>query len=480
MASDGTFSHAQLLDASAAVASRLLGNRHDLAQARVCFMVPPSFAYVATLFGIWRAGGIAVPLCITHPAPELEHVLDDASASSVVVHPSFEPTLRPLAEARKLVCLRSDELGTSSHAALPQVDAARGALLIYTSGTTGKPKGALSTHAILQAQMRSIVQAWELCERDRILHVLPLHHLHGILNALLSVLYAGGCCELLPRFDATEVWARLSQSTQLTLFMAVPTIYAKLAACFDDAPSERQIELTRACERLRLMVSGSAALPVSMLERWQKLSRHQLLERYGMTEIGMGLGNPLHGPRHPSSVGVPFPSVQARVVGDAGEPVADGNPGQLEIAGPNVFREYWNQPQATAQAFTADGWFKTGDVAVREHGHYRLLGRASVDILKTGGYKVSALEIEETLREHPAVAEACVVGVPDDEWGQRVAAALLLRAGHSLDLVQLRAFCKERMASYKVPTLLVTPVDLPRNAMGKVQKPEVAKLFEPA
>ncbi|HEX7479277.1 MAG TPA: AMP-binding protein, partial [Polyangiales bacterium] len=258
VADDGHLRHQDLLDASARAASALLAGGTDLAGARVCFLVPPSAAYVTTLFGIWRAGGIAVPLCVTHPAPELEHVLDDAQAQIVVVQPELEATLAPLAQKRKLRCVRTTELEAGAAGGLPHVEASRAALLIYTSGTTGKPKGALSTHAILQAQMRSIGEAWELSSSDRILHVLPLHHLHGILNALLSVLFAGGSCELLPRFDAARVWARLIDSHELSLFMAVPTIYSKLAAAWDAADAAQQQAMTAACQRLRLMVSGSA------------------------------------------------------------------------------------------------------------------------------------------------------------------------------------------------------------------------------
>jgi malonyl-CoA/methylmalonyl-CoA synthetase len=255
-------------------------------------------------------------------------------------------------------------------------------------------------------------------------------------------------------------------------------MYSKLAAAWDDGTEQQRRAASDGARRLRLMVSGSAALPVSMLERWRALSGHVLLERYGMTEIGMGLGNPLHGERRPGSVGVPFPRVEARLVDEAGLPLGDDHPGELEIHGPNLFAEYWNNADATREAFTADGWFKTGDVAVFERGRYRLLGRSSVDILKTGGFKVSALEIEEVLREHPAIAEACVLGIPDEQWGERVAAVVVLHAGANIELDALRAWAKERLASYKVPSRLRTVQTLPRNAMGKVQKPEVRKWWD--
>jgi malonyl-CoA/methylmalonyl-CoA synthetase len=225
------------------------------------------------------------------------------------------------------------------------------------------------------------------------------------------------------------------------------------------------------------MVCGSAALPVPMLEKWRTISGHTLLERYGMTEIGMGLSNPLQGERVPGAVGSPLPGVEVRLIDDAGREAGDGEPGQIEVRGENVFSEYWGRPDETARAFNA-GWFKTGDMAVRNVGIYRILGRSSVDIIKSGGYKVSALEIEQTLLGHPKIAECAVVGVPDSEWGERVCAAIRWRDGAALPLTELRSWAKERLAVYKVPGRVREVNDLPRNAMGKVIKKEVAKLFD--
>jgi malonyl-CoA/methylmalonyl-CoA synthetase len=225
------------------------------------------------------------------------------------------------------------------------------------------------------------------------------------------------------------------------------------------------------------MVSGSAALPVQTLARWREITGHTLLERYGMTEIGMALSNPLRGERHPGSVGAPLPGVEVRLVDEEGTSVSDGTPGEIEVRGPNVFTEYWGRPDATRDAFR-DGWFRTGDVAVREDGAYRILGRTSVDIIKTGGFKVSALEIEEVLRTHPAIAECAVVGVSDEAWGERVSAAVELRQGAALSLDDLQQWAKLQLAPYKIPRALQQVSALPRNAMGKVVKPEVAGLFK--
>jgi malonyl-CoA/methylmalonyl-CoA synthetase len=471
-----TFSYAQLLDASARVARGLLdahAHSADLAGERVCFLVAPGFDYVAVQWGIFRAGGVAVPLCVSHPPPELAHVLDDAKPCLVVADSEHAAKLSQLCESRSVTLLDVGALRASPlPAALPHVTRERHAILIYTSGTTGKPKAAITTHAIFEAQLSSVVKAWEINASDRILHVLPLHHLHGVLNALGAPLYAGGCVEFMPRFDAQAVLERFCQAPPLTLFMAVPTIYAKLVQHAEThlSAAERS-DLRGKLERLRLMVSGSAALPVSLLNQFEALSGHVLLERYGMTELGMALGNPLRGERRAGSVGVPFPGVEARIVDEAGQALPDATQGELQIRGPNVFAGYFGKPEASAQSFTADGFFRTGDVAVREGGYYRLLGRESVDIIKTGGFKVSALEIEEVLREHPAIAEVAVIGLPDAEWGERVAAHVVLRADAALSLEDLRSFGKERLAPYKVPSRLRCEQALPRNVMGKVHKP---------
>ena len=215
------------------------------------------------------------------------------------------------------------------------------------------------------------------------------------------------------------------------------------------------------------MMSGSAALPRHVLDRWKEITGHVLLERYGMTEVGMALSNPLRGERRPGHVGQPLPGVSARLVD-----------GELQLKGPGVFSEYWRHPESTGESFT-DGWFRTGDIAVTEDGSYRLLGRSSVDIIKSGGDKFSALEIEEMLRAHPAIGECAVVGVEDAEWGQRVCAAVELRPGNELALSDLREWAKTRMAPYKIPKDLKCVSHLPRNAMGKVVKPEVATFFVP-
>jgi len=363
----------------------------------------------------------------------------------------------------------------SAAALLPDVTETRRAMMLYTSGTTGKPKGVVTTHAQIQAQITSLVEAWGWVDDDRILLVLPLHHVHGIVNVLSCALWSGACCEMLQGFDAAETWNHL-ENRPLTLFMAVPTIYRRLIAAWEAASASEQEKMSAACGNLRLMVSGSAALPVSVLERWKEMTGHVLLERYGMTEIGMGLSNSLRGQRFPGSVGLPLPGVRARVVDDELIDVSPGSPGELLMEGPNVFSEYWRKPEETAASFL-DGWFRTGDVVVLEEGRYRIMGRRSVDIIKTGGYKVSALEIEEVLRSHPAIQECAVVGASDLDWGEKVCVAVELSDTYALEIGELRAWARDLLAPYKIPKELEVVDSLPRNAMGKVTKPAVAEYF---
>ena len=474
--SQGSFTYNDLLDASSRVAAALLDSRADLQEERVAFLVTPGFTWAAVQWGVWRAGSIAVPLPLGSTRSELEYFIEDSKASALVFDAPAETLLSPIAAARGIRALSCDEVLAHKTATLPDIASERRAMILYTSGTTSRPKGVVTTHANTAAQITSLVEAWEWSADDRILLCLPLHHVHGIINVVSCALWSGATCEMLPRFDANAVWERIV-SGSLTLFMAVPTVYVKLIAAWDTASPERRAALSQACAKLRLMVSGSAALPVSTLERWKEISGHTLLERYGMTEIGMALSNPYRGERVPGSVGTPLPSVEVQLVGESGEAVAPGTPGEIEVRGPSVFTEYWGNADATRNAFR-DGWFRTGDTAVVENGVYRILGRTNIDILKTGGHKVSALEIEEALREHPAVAECAVVGVPDPEWGERVAAAVVLNGGDALDLPSLRAWARELLAAHKIPSRLLVLDALPRNAMGKVMKPAVAALFQ--
>lgn len=474
----GEMRYDELHEAAARVARALARALPETSGARVCLLAPPGPLFAASLLGTWRVGAIAVPLALSHPLPELRRVIEDAGAIAVVaaggelaarVEPACQPAGRRVLRAEAL-------LASGEGPARGPAEGEEAALLLYTSGTTGRPKGALHTHASLAAQVATLVEAWEWSAADRILHVLPLHHTHGLVNAFLCALWAGGTCEMASGFDAESVWDRWVAGG-ITLFMAVPTVYHRLLSAWEWAGADERVRRSHAARGLRLMVSGSAALPSRIFERWHQVSGHTLLERYGMTETGMLLSNPLRGERRPGTVGVPLPGVETRRVDDGGRLVRGPEAGEVEVRTPGLFREYWGRPEETTAAFR-DGWFRTGDVAVVEDGYWRLLGRTSVDIIKTGGYKISALEVEETLREHPDVEECAVVGVPDREWGERVCAAVVPRPGRSPDAETLRRWARERLAPYKTPSRWLAVGELPRNAMGKVAKRRVRALFE--
>jgi len=473
---EATWSYQDLLNASHQLATHMLDHDADLHEKRVAFMVNPGFDYVKVQWGIWRAGGIAVPLCLDYPVPSLQYVIDDTQAEIIICSSTYLPTIRQLKLKDIVRIIVVEEVSeTMYNNALPIVDASRRAMILYTSGTTSLPKGVVSTHSNLQAQITALTEAWQWKASDHILCVLPLHHVHGIVNVVCCSLWSGACCEFLPGAFSPESVFETFLIHPVNVFMAVPTIYYKLIAYWEKLNPDEQQRISQQLNGFRLMVSGSAALPVSVMEKWKTISNHWLLERYGMTEIGMAISNPYDGVRKPGHIGKPLPGVSVRLCDEQDNPVNEGEPGEIQVKGANVFLEYWNREEATEKSFTQDGWFRTGDVAEIVDGYYRILGRNSVDIIKSGGYKISALEIEEVLRTHPAIKDCSVVGIENEEWGEVVAAAII--NGSPLNNDELITWLSERMPRYKMPRLFRYLNDLPRNTMGKVVKGELKKLF---
>ncbi|XP_036780163.2 malonate--CoA ligase ACSF3, mitochondrial isoform X1 [Manis pentadactyla] len=483
----------------------------DLRGERVSFMCSNDVSYVVAQWASWMSGGIAVPLYGKLPQAQLEYFIRDSQSSVVLAGQEYVEILSPVVGKLGIPLLPLPPTVYSRAAEerrdgeVPERDwRDRGAMIVYTSGTTGQPKGVLSTHPNIQAMVKGLVHKWAWTKDDVILHVLPLHHIHGVVNKLLCPLWVGATCVMLPEFSAQQVWEKfLSPETpRINVFMAVPTIYSKLLDYYNKHFTQPHVRdfIRAVCEeKIRLMVSGSAALPLPVLEAWRNVTGHTLLERYGMTEIGMALSNPLTTARLPGSVGTPLPGIEVRIVSEnlkkEGCPYilhAEGNEketkvtpgfkekeGELLVRGPSVFREYWGRPEETKKAFTSDGWFKTGDTAVFKDGSYWIRGRTSVDIIKSGGYKVSALEVERLLLAHPSIADVAVVGVPDVTWGQRVTAVVALPEGHSLSHQELKAWARGVMAPYAVPSELLLVETIPRNQMGKVNKKELIRQFYP-
>jgi malonyl-CoA/methylmalonyl-CoA synthetase len=471
------YSFEQLLRKTTQIASQLLGEAKDLNQKRVAFMVSPGFEYVAIQWGIWQAGGVAVPLCITYPLPSLKYVVEDTGAEIVIAGPQYKELLKPLLDAKTFTYYcTSAFLECSISNNLPEINPERNAMILYTSGTTNLPKGVVTTHSNLEAQISTLIEAWKWSSSDHTICILPLHHVHGIINVVSCALWSGATLEFLEGFSPEKVFQTFLKG-EINVFMAVPTIYFKLIAYWDTLNETEKNLIGKNLKKFRLMVSGSAALPVSVMNKWQEISGHTLLERYGMTEIGMGISNPYYGERKAGYIGKPLSGVSVRLLDENGIIENEELPGEIQIKGTNVFKEYWGKPEATQNTFTVDGWFKTGDVAVVENGYYRILGRDSVDIIKSGGYKISALEIEEVLRKHPEVADCAVVGVPDEEWGELVVAAIVVR-NKNLDLKQLNEWLRGVMPTYKTPRKYLMVEELPRNGMGKVTKMDVKESFK--
>ncbi|MCE2489580.1 MAG: AMP-binding protein [Anaerolineae bacterium] len=432
--------------------------------------LPTGLAFVQLHLAICRLGALHLPLNPAFPAAELRYFLSD-SVATLFFHAGGERGAAAIVQATpglRCIALRDDESFTRQIKGFAPVapPTPRGpqqlAMMLYTSGTTSRPKGARITHGNLTANIEALHEAWGWRQDDVLLHVLPLFHVHGLTVALHGALRAGATAVLLPRFDAGRV-LDLLQSRRFSVFMGVPTIHRRLYRAAAGGDHDLR--------HMRLMTSGSDRLPDDLFEGVQQRFGVTLLERYGMTETGMNLSNPLHGERRRGSVGLPLPGVEARVVERLTEqPLPDNVVGELQIRGPHVCAGYHNRPEQTAVAFTADGWLRTGDLAQRApDGYFTLQGRAK-DLIISGGMNVYPPEVERALLEHPQVRAAAVIGCPDEEWGERVVALVLPEAGAALDEAALEAWCRARLAPYKLPRAWHLVDSLPQNALGKVRK----------
>jgi malonyl-CoA/methylmalonyl-CoA synthetase len=439
----------------------------------VAAQLPKCLAFIYIQLATMRIGAIFLPLNPAYPSAELRYFLADSEARLLIADQrkrhqikAIESELSSLEQAVFVNPAESWESSVSSFSARAKMplptDANQIAMMLYTSGTTSRPKGALISHGNLTANIGALHEAWGWRQGDILLHVLPIFHVHGLVVALHGALHAGASAIMLPSFDAAAA-LELLRSKRFSVFMGVPTMHRRLHQLAGD----RRYDLSH----LRLMTSGSDRLPDDLFFGYQRTFNVTLLERYGMTETGMNLSNPLHGERRVGSVGLPLPGVSARIADPAtAARLPDGEVGEVQIKGAHVFKGYWRQPQKTADAFTEDGWLRTGDMGLRERdGYYTLKGRAK-DLIITGGLNVYPPEVELALMQHPAVAACAVIGCPDDEWGEQVVAAIILRDGAAADEAEICAFCRDQLAAYKAPRRVVFMDEFPANALGKVQK----------
>ncbi|KAJ5531949.1 hypothetical protein N7494_008501 [Penicillium frequentans] len=502
-----------------------------LAGERVAFLAENSYDYVVTLLAIFASDAIALPLSPSFPVGELQYIMDNSQAKVLLATEKYADKasqvlkagleLDPLFDVRRKI-----EVGAVAESVqLDSREQTSSGMMLYTSGTTNRPKGVLIPESAIAAQASSLIQAWNYSPQDRLLHLLPLHHIHGVVNATITPIISGSSIEFMYPFNPEQVWRRLAApfllseetKSKITFLTAVPTIYNRLMSSFQSLSPDIQSAAQKGVhpDHLRLNISGSAALPTPTKEKWSSLSGgNVLLERFGMTEVGMAIScglDPVD--RVDGSVGWPLPGVEARLVDTETDQVipvgqeTDANgralEGEIQLRGETIFREYWGNEKATTESFVkADDngkpWFRTGDVATRrvvdgvgkgssgewaQGPMYFISGRKSVDIIKTGGEKVSALEVERELLSLPQVTEAAVVGLPSEQWGQKVAVVLVLnpdaatsgRNGKSWGPMDMRRALKDRLAGYKIPQEMTILESIPRNAMGKVNKKALVK-----
>ena len=430
------------------------------------------------------SGAIALPLNPAYQAEEISYFLSDSESSLVILDSEKKAKMESvLKQIPGLQLLVIDQEVPKVFGPLKETPFGKGlsystrgedvAMLCYTSGTTGRSKGAMITHENLIENMKALNQAWRWTSQDKLLHVLPLFHIHGLSVAVHGALYAGSTLIMKERFDPLEAWQILEQE-RCTMLMAVPTIYQQLSLAWDTLEKKPNLET------VRIFISGSAPLPEPLFYRFKEQTGHTLLERYGMTETGMIASNPYDSElRKVKSVGYPLSGVSIRVVGKEGLDVRPGEVGEVWIKGSNVFKGYWNQPEKTTESFK-EGWFKSGDLGYQDpedHLRLYLAGRAK-ELIITGGYNVYPKEIENILEDHDAVQEAAVFGLAHEDFGEQVAAAVVLREESSLEASELIQFCKTRLAGYKCPRKIFFRSALPRNPMGKIQKHVLQKEYE--
>jgi malonyl-CoA/methylmalonyl-CoA synthetase len=456
---------------------------------RVALQLSKCLEFILLHLATARLGAISLPLNPAYPPDELKYFLEDSGAKLFFALESskekIQTILPELQNLQECVFLNPDipdefqsivsgypssgslslrelrDIG-DEHRLPDQRSENDTALIIYTSGTTGRPKGAEITHGNLVSNLEALHEAWGWQPDDVLLHVLPIFHVHGLIVALHGALHAGATALLMRKFDARNILQNLAEH-RCTVLMAVPTIHKRLL----DVPDAKSFDLAH----VRLITSGSDRLPDDVFAKFQQTFGHTLLERYGMTETGMNCSNPLNGERRIGSVGMPLPGVELRIVdSESGEMLLDGKIGEVQLRGPNVFKGYWQQPDKTSASFSTDGWFKTGDQGFREEDGYVTLCGRSKDLIISGGLNIYPPEVERVMVEHPAVNACAVIGCPDDEWGERVTAVVVFNRDKAVSESDLIAFCREHLASYKSPKSIVFKDDLPRNAMGKVQK----------
>ena len=437
---------------------------------RVSVQAEKSVDYLWLYLGCLRGGFVFHPLNPAYTKHELQYFFTDAQPTLVIYDPTNKSSANEVAGALgvpHLYTLESDGSGTfrenyenaTTRNVVEDTRADEIAALLYSSGTTGLPKGIPLTHGGIAVNARELANAWEFSDKDVLLHALPMFHTHGLFIALNCTFMTGSGVRYLPKFDVQTVIEEFSNST---VMMGVPTFYTRL---LQSSRLERQ-----ACQSIRLFTSGSAPLREDTFFEFKSRTGHTIVERYGMSETIVLTTNPIDGERKAGTVGIPLPSVDLRIVDDNQQPLPNMEIGRIQVRGPSVFTEYWRKPEKTKEDFTVDLFFDTGDQGCMDEDEYvSIVGRAK-DLIISGGLNVYPIEVEQVLNECPMILETAVIGVPHVDFGEAVIAIVTVRDGKEFDEAQIREFCRERVANFKLPKKVIVLDDLPRNVMGKVQK----------
>ena len=465
------------LDRTSARFARLTAELGLARGDRVAVQVAKSPEALALYLACLRAGLVFLPMNPAYRTGEVEYMLRDAEPALFVCDPARVGELSAIAagaRVRHLLTLDGEgggslvERARDLPAEFPPVAVAAEdyAAMLYTSGTTGRPKGAPLSHGNLASNARVLVESWGFTAEDVLLHALPIYHAHGLFVACHCVLLSGASMLWLAKFDRRRVIELLPRAT---VMMGVPTFYVRLLEDPEFGPET--------CRNVRLFISGSAPLSPEAWKAFRERTGHEILERYGMSEILMHTSNPLRGERRPGSVGRPFPGSEVRIVDDADRLLGPGEVGHVQVRGPNVFRGYWRRPDRNREDFTEDGWFRTGDMGrLEEDGYLTLVGRAK-DLIITGGLNVYPKEVEDVLDALPGVAESAVIGLPHPDFGEAVTAVVVPEPGADLEEDAVIAAVREVLAGFKVPKRVLFVEALPRNSMGKVQKRDLRERF---
>ena len=448
---------------------------------RVLLFFPKSLTFVVAHLGLQKIGAISVPLNTGFKKSEMEYFVQDAAPKLVLSAPGQAAMIRETAPKVKNIVVDTEKpygeaaffRSASDAPPVAQIAPEDPSLIIYTSGTTGKPKGAVLTQRNLAHDARNISAIWEIVDSDVLCHALPLFHVHGLCFALHTCLLAGCHVLLLDAFSPEAVIDRLAKKEKpvSSVFMAVPSMYARML----DFVEGKDLDF----DHVRLWTSGSAPLLPKDFGRIERMFGKAPVEREGMSETGMNFSNPVRGVRKPGSIGLPLPGLEVRIVNpETLDDLPPGETGEIWLKGPAVTPGYWQKHEETAKTFV-DGWFRTGDLArVDEEGYYYLTDRLK-HIIISGGENISPKEVEAVINRMNGVSESSVVGVPDDQWGEKVVAAVVPKQGFTLTPQAVSSFCKEYLHSWKCPKDIRFLDALPRNTMGKVLKNEVEKIFSP-